>query len=150
MTQITLLWLWSQTPQLDQADCIHGATHHFFNSDAYFCIILICDIFGGYFFSLSLPLSHGWSFCACCTSFFRLELLIPSNCSGAQAAATAAAAKYKPKIGQISSILSEYSNLFWKTRRKDCLEKSFTEFHLTGPWMKYYLCVYAAAGDFST
>lgn len=46
---------------------------------------------------------------------------MPSNCSGAQVAATV---KYKPKIGQISSILSEYSNFYWKTRKKDCLEKS--------------------------
>lgn len=132
MTQITLLWLWSQISQLDQADSIHGATHHFFNSDAYFCIILIYDIFGGDFYSLSFPLSPGWLFCACCTSFIRLELLIPSNCSAAQAVATAATVKEKPKINQISSILNEYSNLFWKTRQKDCLEKS--DFYRVSPY----------------
>lgn len=36
-------------------------------------------------------------FCACLISFIGLEVLMPSNCSGAQAAATAAIVKYKPK-----------------------------------------------------
>lgn len=56
MTQIILLWLWSQTPQLGQADSIHGATHHFFDSDAY-----LYDIFWGDFFHLyhlAHPLVH--------------------------------------------------------------------------------------------
>lgn len=76
---------------------------------------------------------------------------MPSNCSGAQAAATAAIVKYKPKIGQISSILSEYSNFYWKTKNKDVWRRvSFTEFHLTDHWMEHYLCEYTAAGDLCT
>lgn len=79
---------------------------------------------GVIFFPLSFPLSPGLSFCACCILFIRLELLMPSNCNGAQATATGATVKYKPKIGKISSILSEYTNFYWKTRKKDCLGKS--------------------------
>lgn len=56
---------------------------------------------------------------------------MPSNCSGAQAAATAATVKCKPKFGQISSILGEYRDFYWKTRRKDYPEKS--EFYKVSP-----------------
>ena len=153
MTEILTLWRWSQTPWLNRAGSIHRASP-FSNSDTYFCIILTYDSSGVFFFPLSFSLSADWSFCKHCCLFIRLELLIPSNCSGAQAAATVGRVSPEQKVVRWATECIHWVDTATFTRkhqRKTGWRRvSFKELHLMDHRMKHYLCALAAAGDLST
>lgn len=149
MTRIIMFWLWSQTQRLYHTGSIDRASSHLSNCDAYFCIILIYDGFWGGFFPLSFPLSADWSFCAHCCLFITLELSIPSNCSGAQAAATVTSVSPDQKVARWAVYWVDTATFTRKQQRQTGRRVSFKELHLTDHWMKHYLCAVAAARDFS-